>query len=285
MQPDALVKAWSNEVQPWEDAVVARAPFFNLGDFMDIEEPPEESMLKFYYDEKMRGMLDKLKNDAYNRQPPFQYPYESTFGASRMADFSGRNMTKVDVKKNLKRIKFADSMLRMLMTAKAVQLKTIDFWPPRTECDGMLGVLPIGLDFSIMMKDLTAFLDSLRMNESRYFTVSAISIQNTNLLTPMEPVLDVQMLLLQAYFIEKESAPAAPAAPAVGGPGMGQPGMGQPGMGQPGMGQPAIGQPGAGQPGAGQQNMMSRKNQEDKGPPPTKFQTWWRNFRRNYLPF
>ena len=216
-QPDVLVKAWNNEVQPWEDAVVARAPFYNMGDFLDIEEPPEESMLKFYYDEKMRSMLDKLKNDAYNRQPPFIYQYETTFGAARMADFAGRNMAKADVRKNLKRIKFADSMVRMLMNAKVVELKLMDFWPAIAEFDEMLGLIPVGIHITVGMKDLAALLDSLRMNESRYFTVCALSVQNTNLLTPTEPLLDVQLLLLQAYFIEKEAAPPPAGAPSVAG--------------------------------------------------------------------
>lgn len=217
-QPSVLIKETNGQVQPLAEEVVRRAGFFNTGESLQIDPIPEGKMLKFYYADEFNKVLNELRQDALSRNPYCPYPDTSSFGAPRPEQFEGRTVTGDEVRRGLKWLRFGCTIVKMMMDAKAVAIYQVEIWPPRSDYGNMLSMRTVGLSFVMKYSDLVAFLDSLRTSE-RYFAVNALSIQNRYMRWPIEPPVEVQMLLSEADFKPPPaSARPAPAAPAPGRP-------------------------------------------------------------------
>jgi len=214
-KPEVIVSAWRNEIQPWADAVAQRAAFFVSEDY-GVEPVPERQIPKFHYEEQYHKLFLQLQQDAYTRQPPCQIP-PTTFGAPRPEDFRGNTMSRDEVVKWLTRINYGCAVTRMLIKANAYTIDAVELWPPRKEYGKLLRMQTVGYQFTMTLRDLVAFLDSLR-SQNRYVTIDAISIQNPYLRTPWDPVLTVQLLLTQASFVTERGTEAGGAAAPGGGP-------------------------------------------------------------------
>ena len=219
-EPRVYISAVKAEIQPLAEEVLHRAAFFNMGGSLRIDAIPEGRMLKFYYEEEFKRVFRELREEAQARNPWFTYP-NTTFGAPRPEDFSGRSVNKAEVSRGLRKIHFGCSLIRTLLEAKAWNVTRLEVWPPRKAYGDLLDMRTVGLAFAMSTKDLVEFLDSLRL-EGRYFRVDAISIQSRYLRWPTEPPLEVQMLLTQAAFAAPEArlpgaaAPATAAGPSAG---------------------------------------------------------------------
>jgi len=215
-KPDVLVAANRGEIQPLADEVVQRSTFFNTGDWLQIDPIPQGKMLKFYYEEQFNKAFNDLRQYAASRTPSCSYPDTITFGAPKPEDMVNRVVTADEVERALRRIHFACSTIRLLMEAKAVAIMQVEMWPARRGFSGMMSLRITGLSFVMYYKDLVAFLESLRTNE-RYFSVNALSIQNRYMRWPVEPPVEVKMLLSQADFLPSAPGPGAPQLSNTGG--------------------------------------------------------------------
>lgn len=198
-EPEVLISWTIGQVGPLEREVLARAEFFNTGDFLEIDPIPQGKMLRFYYKEEFDKQIRELRTEARSRVPYCPYP-ETTFGAPHPDDLAGRILSPNQVVNYLRKIRFGCSTIRMLMDADAIQISRVELWPPRKEYGGLLNMHTVGLRFVMHLEDLTKFLDERRLDD-RYFTVDAINVQNRYLRWPVAPPVEVRMLLTQADFV------------------------------------------------------------------------------------
>jgi len=213
-----IVSAWRGEVQPWTEAVVARGPFFNLGD-LAIEDIPDQDMLKFFYEKRSAKLLEDLHGKVQAAR--CYYPTPTRFGAPDAQDYP--TMNKQQVRTALWVINFGSTLVDMLVKAKAAEITRVVVWPSRFEYDDLLSMRTAGLEFKITMENFVKFVEDELRTADRYFNINAISIQNRYLRSPQKPLLEVRMLLTQARFREgasqdpgAASGSATPEQPALG---------------------------------------------------------------------
>jgi hypothetical protein len=197
-QPDVIIKRYRELVEPLREEVLRRASYFNTGDALQIDPIPEGKMLRFYYEEQFYKMLNDLRQEAQSRQPYCPYP-DTSLGAPRPEDMARRTPTPLEVERALRKLRFGCTLVRMLMDAKAVAITQVEQWPPRSDYDNLLVMRTSGLAFVMYYKDLVNLVESLRV-KGRYFTIDGLSIQNRFMRWPVEPPVEVQMLLTQAEF-------------------------------------------------------------------------------------
>lgn len=216
--PEDLIKAVNGEVNPMVEELHRRASFYQAADLREIQPIPEGKMRGFYYREEFDRLFAEFRQQALASYPARYYP-DTTFGAPRPDEFTGVEISKGEVETALRKITFGLSMMRLLMQSKAAYITDVQLWPPRVTGEGKLFTEYIaGLSFAMMPKDLVAFLDKLRIGEvlgqQRYVTVNAMSIQNKYLRWPVEPPVEVQMLItfVQANVDENAEIEGAEAA-------------------------------------------------------------------------
>jgi len=228
-KPDVLIRAWKGVVQPWNDAIADRAKYFNCGDWYEHESAPEEGpILKFWYDDESNKMIWDFYQKVltamgtYNRVPA---DIRAMLGVPYVSEWAGINVTKQDVRLALDRLSFGLSACELLLDAKATRIDNVVLWPHRQDQKSgkLLKLHTVGLAFSMTLKDLVAFIDSLR-TQDRYFNIDAMSISYRYIAYPVEPQPDIQMLLTQGEFAPPKERPGGvrslqPSAPGGGGGG------------------------------------------------------------------
>ena len=212
--PQALIDAYTAQLDPLVDEVDRRARFFNTGDMLKIEPIPEDQMLRFYYKDELAKLIQDLRQHAYSRTPFCDYP-RGTFGAPYPDDLAGTTVTKQVVRKGLRRATFGCSMTRMLMKAKAKRIDNVEVWPVRVGSEGLLVYRTVGLGFLMDLKDLVKFIDDVRLAD-QYYNVEALSIQNPYLRFPTQPPVEVRMLLTQADYVKPSERKATGPRPGAG---------------------------------------------------------------------
>ncbi len=207
-KPEVIVAAWTHEVQPWTDAVFARASFFDISESFDIEPIPDEMMLKFYYQDESNRMLQKIHEKIRTHRPYCYYPNPTRFGAPRPEDY--RTMTKQQVRTGLGIIKLGSSIVEMLLDANAAEITRVEIWPKRFEYDELLNLRTAGVAFKMTMENLVKFIEDDLRTVDRYFNIDAISMQNRQLRSRYDPLLDVQMLSTQAGLVMRTASATGP---------------------------------------------------------------------------
>lgn len=198
-KPEVIVKATKLEIGPLAEAVQSRAQFFELP---DVEDPelPEQGLYRFIYEEKYNERFEKLSRDAYSRNIYLNPGID--FGVQSPEALSGQLVSKNQAEAWLRRIDFGSQVTRRLIEANARAIRNIVLWP-FTEERNLLRVRRVGLDIQMPIEDLVRFLDELRL-EDKYTNVEAIRVRNANLNSNYEPLLDVEMVLSYADYIEPE---------------------------------------------------------------------------------
>ncbi len=216
-KPDALISATRNSVQPYADEVLRRSTFFRWGETSEIEAIPEGKILRFYYEEKYKEMMAKLDQEIFSRSPRFVYPKK--FNVPEPASLAGKTLTEKAMLAYFADIEFGGEAVKMLADAGALEVRDLEISP--TYKQGLLlDRRTVGCTISITLENLVKFLDKLRLAD-RYFSVDALSIQNQYLAYPLEPPMEVSLLISQAAFIKpltpEDATSGAGAAGAGGG--------------------------------------------------------------------
>lgn len=256
-KPDTVLRVWRSEIQPWADAVDRRADFFNLGEVpLKVEIPEEQKeIVKFYYKdvqpEKVRALEAKAwESNISIPDPTFGTPNPDRYG-------QGANPSPEEISGHLARFEFGESIVDLMIDARAKRVDVLEIWPERVEMSGRSGDIKshtTGLSFTISMRDFVGFLDKLSQQD-RYFEVKALWLSNTTLLEPNAD-LNVQIVLAQAYY---EPATEAREAMVAEGSSVMQ-----------GLFANLFG--------AKPQATTSSPDRSNK-------KTWWQKFRQKYLPF
>ncbi len=203
--PELLMNAWQDKMQPWRAARVERSAYFNFGDWYEREQPPEDArMRKYWYVEATGKMLQDLYTEIYakvNRYDAYPQDIRRTFNVATEQDWQGRDVSDDEIARNMDRLAFGVSVCRFLLGNNVTQVGGMSLWPRRfaKEYGDMLAMQTVGLQFTIATRDLVKMLEDLRMSD-RYFCVDGIKITYPYIAYNVEPQLQVQMLLSQAFY-------------------------------------------------------------------------------------
>ncbi len=214
-QPELLMTAWQNKLQPWRSARDERAGYFNYGDWYIHEKPGKDSrMVKFWYSDTANKMAQDFYTELYKKYGRYDtYPQDlrAAVGAATDQEWQGRDVTEDEVVRNLDKLAYGLSACRLLLKYNVPQVTQLRLWSPRIaeEYALMLKAQTVGLQFTISAKDLVKMMDDLRTGD-RYFSVDALKITYPYIAYNVEPQLQVSMLLSQAWyrkpFVEKSES-------------------------------------------------------------------------------
>lgn len=270
-RPASLVSAWRGYIQPWTDALQARAAYFNVED-VAVDPVPEGKIPKFHYAEEFNKRVLALQTYAYTRNPPCQIPADlfGYFGAPTPDSIVTRSVTSQQVVDWLRQFENGARLLRLFIDAGAEAIQEFQIWPARRQFEDMVDMHTVGVQLTIRMEKLAQFIDDLQ-RANRYFSVDALSIQNSDLLTYYDPPLQVGLLVTQAQ-LPPEIVRQVTAS---------------------GDGSPAEGAAAAGVSATSGKSLLElmREMQASAGGTvaPVRresgFSRWWKDFRRQWLPF
>ena len=208
-KPSVVLAEWRGGAQPWQETVIRRTKFFDLGDLpLDVTVPENETP-KFYYRGIYPEKLSYLQNEAYRNGTRLVVNFGS--GVPTADDMAGKNPGPDEVSEWLTTIEAYTSIAKLLIDANAIVVNDIAMWPPRRGPkggrSGHVELRTVGLNFTILMKDFVNFLDDLK-HRNRYFNVDGFWIHNQSLRNPGAPI-QIQMLLTQARFVPRQSGGGA----------------------------------------------------------------------------
>ncbi len=251
-EPQVVLDAWRTSTQPWSEAVDGRARFFTMGSLVDKVEIPEEVLPKLYYKDEMPKRIKKLDDYALDKQVTVVdvncgAPAANSFGA-------GTNPKKEEIANIIEKYDYCAAITKMLIDAKPILLQPLSIWLEEEIKlkSGKVIKRTTGISMQIRIQALTKFLDDLAQNE-RYFRVEELRMTNADL-QQQDPMLNVEMVLSQAYFMPSKKAAAASAD-----------------------GSSQVNQRLNNVFGAGATPRRATGNEQER--------TWWQNFRRTWLPF
>lgn len=273
-KPDTVLSIWRTEIQPWVDAVDRRTTFYNLGPVpLEVEIPEEEKeFAKWFYKREHPKLLRAIENSVLASgvrlpDPGFGTPDPSFYGP-------GSDPSAEEVSEHLARFEFGKAVADLLIGSGVRTITALEIWPEQTAIEGRRGDVQYrttGLAFTIPMRNWVVLMDELSQ-EDRYIEVEAVRITNTALRNPNADM-SVEMILAQAYYERAKQVRE------VGGEmGSSEDMAGMMASLFPGRG------PGGG-PGRGPGGGMGSPFGRGAGPGAPKKMSWWKNFRRNYLPF
>jgi hypothetical protein len=211
-KPDDVIAAWSGVVQPWKDEVLERGKYFNDSGWREGTKPPEDvAILRFWYDKQLKEEVTKIYTDVFQANGLYQVPPMDVllkeFRVQTLEEYQGRDMTRQDVNRELANLAFGNQICRMMAKAKVSYLSHVYLWPGRElkEHEGLLRFWTVGLEFGMNMRDLVNFVDNNLRTADRYFNIEGIKIQYPYVGYNVEPMLNVQMIVTMARFIENKS--------------------------------------------------------------------------------
>jgi hypothetical protein len=227
VKPEIFANVWTQQIQPWRDALAEAAEYYNVGGWAEHEPYPEEgSILRFWYSDQVNSMLwdleQKVSESAFIAPNMYPRNLQDMTGVAYGEDWANVNVTVEEAYENLQRLSFAISLCELLIDAKASSIVNIVLWAPYTlqKFPDLGTAVTSGVEFTITMENLVALLEKLRM-EDRYFSVDHFRITYPYIAHPQEPHLTVEMLLTQIIFTGQNRLQDAPergaAGPAAGG--------------------------------------------------------------------
>ena len=227
--PEELTRLWESRVPDWVAAREMRSKFFNISDWFEHKNPPDDvGLIRYWYEEEATRMLETLYKE-FQQSPtlgnnyPDWYSIREMMNAPSVNNLGGAEVTERDVHRNLSELSFGMSTCKFLMDNNVTGIKGISIWPPRTikEHNGLLKLKTVGVDITISAQDLVGLLDTSVRMADRYITVDAIRIQYPYIAYEVEPQLQVQMLITQADIVapkggDTDAGPGAGTTASVG---------------------------------------------------------------------
>lgn len=203
IKPEFVLAEYRGKLGPWRDSVQRRGAYFDLNsDTSDIA-VPEGAVPRYYYKEIYPKLLQDLNAKAYTEQTYLA----ARFPVPDPSAYDGQNPKPEVIEEHLRDIAFYTDIAELLIEHDAAQINEITIWPPVNDASIRSGDLvkrTTGLHFTMGLAELTNFWNTL-LRDDQYWSVDALRINNTNLRNAT-PILDVQMLLTQARYVEKQGA-------------------------------------------------------------------------------
>jgi hypothetical protein len=207
-EPQVVLDEWRKSTQPWSEAVDGRARFFTLGSLVGKVEIPEEVLPKIYYKEEMPKRIKKLEDYAADKQVNVA---DKTCGSPAADSFGqGTNPKREEIAEILEDYDYCSAITVLLIDTKPLVLQPLRIWPEVAieVKSGKIMKRTTGINMQIRTQSLAKFLDDLAQSD-RYFRVEELKVTNSNL-QQLDPALNVEMVLSQAYYVpSKKSAAAA----------------------------------------------------------------------------
>jgi hypothetical protein len=220
VKPEVAVSQWRSQVQPFLEAVRRQSRYFHFGQAMSgVPLVPENQEPKFHYTTEIPKQTYELQQYAATNNTILARNF--MFGAPTVEDMMGQNPTEEEVNDWLTEFRFGFSIVKMLVDGGAARINEIVIWPEREEMQ-LLEMRTVGLRFQMTVDNLADFLEQF-YGEDRYFNVNGIRIQNSNLLSPQKPLLDIELVLTQAGFLEENASQGMGAVASVAGAGASNP--------------------------------------------------------------
>jgi hypothetical protein len=201
-KPEYIIGEWAKANDPWNSAKNERKGYFRLA--QDVPEPVEypetERIPRFFYEREYprreQEMFDMLVTNKCLLLMPAPF-----FNAPDIATLPS-NPNEKEVVEWLTNFDRGAYTVKFLAEAGAVEIIDIYPWNERTNKMGILTRQTTGLEFTISMRDLAAFLEKLRIAKE-FNQVEAIFLSNLTLRNPNANV-SVQMLLTTAVYNVRE---------------------------------------------------------------------------------
>lgn len=273
--PEMLVRAWRDEIQPWREAYAQRTSFFSWGNWNVHEPIPQEGpILKFWYEEQSNKMLFELYEKVGQN-----FGNYALFPADIRRDLGVRTVDELNedteqaISWELTKLNYGITMSNLLMNAKATSIQHIYLWPPRQDPahNQLLRLRTMGLAFTMSSRDLVAFIEEQFRLANRYFNIDGIRITYPYIAYNAEPQLQVEMLVTQANYAGRPSGSPPPAM---------QPGTMAAPPGMPGTAADVYAASGIPET---PESFASRRQQQEPQPEPGMFGRAWKWFKRHYL--
>lgn len=203
--PEAVIEAFKNKVQPWAEAAEDRAKYYNIRQYAKVDPIPDNVIVKAYYSEKATTMTTQLYGEAYAKGISLGN-IDYFFGQPTPDQLVSTTINKEEAFAWLRNIQFGSSLVRLLMANGAIQINDLRLWPTRVE-PGVCHWYTFGASMWIQMGNLCAFLEKLQNDSQSFFSVHAFRIQTPQLRSYDNPPLLVDILIsLGDYEGEKEAA-------------------------------------------------------------------------------
>ena len=202
-QPQVVLQEWRSATQPWSDAVDRRTSFFAFDRTLDRVKIPEEKIPRFFYREEIPKRIQALQDYADQKNVDVA---DVTCGVPPADNYpAGTNPPPAEIEGHFWKFDYCAGLTRMLIDAGPESLQPLVIWPDQDiqlRTGGTLRERTIGVRMRIRMEPLIRFLDSVSQSD-RYFRVHGLKISNNDL-TVRDPVLNVELLLIQARYMEPE---------------------------------------------------------------------------------
>ncbi len=193
ISPETLTQAYREAIQPWADAVVQRAEYFDMGPLTKFDPVPEEGLAKFDYETRFYKMLQDLQGEAYRKGVLIP---TTTFGAPPPDSLVNQGVSQQQANQWLKQLALGVGITRMLMQQGLNPIRDIQLWPPSGR--GEVQFQTVGIAFAANLDTVSKLLNFFR-TQDKYFSVNAIKITNQNMYYP-DPQLEVSLLFTMGQY-------------------------------------------------------------------------------------
>jgi len=216
-KPEAVLARVKEKTQPWHDTLNQRVTQFGIRDFLKIDDFPKTDVLKAYYAQTSKKMVDELAFELASKGVYYQPSIDFYFQMPRPDELEGKKVNGLQAMHWLQTIRLGTSITRMLVDAEMLGIDDLNLWPPRTAADGFTSYT-VGVSMWMTMDQFCKFMDKLYSDETMCITINGFRVTNTALRAYPDPPLRIE-LVFQIDNYKLAPVAKAAAAQAVAAPG------------------------------------------------------------------
>lgn len=197
-EPPVVIKALSEEKQPWVRASRAHLVYFKTEE-IEKAEIPQDEFPRFWYKDRYPKMETELYEFARERGVQLA---AIDFGIKQPSSFENTSPTRRDVLKEVDKFNAGIAKAKFILEANPSYLERMEIWAPRTVLkskSGNVEMYTTGYTIEITNENLMRFLERLNRSET-YLNVNGIRIANRSLRNPRAPY-TVELLVTTANLV------------------------------------------------------------------------------------
>lgn len=224
--PEVVLRSYESQIEPWREAAERRTNQFQMSDAVETEEVPEDKLPRFYYEDRylelarafyedlaQRGMMQAVNLGSTGggmggmggmgggKSGGFSGSGSGLFGAQDPSGLAGSAIDEEQINYWLWRLRLGIETVQQVLDAGAVYIGGIDIWDKHTEY-GVLECYSVGLYFGMRMQDFIEFTNQILTDPDQYYRIDGLRIGNRNLASSADPILEIEMVLTRARFVE-----------------------------------------------------------------------------------